>query len=126
MVFTSLEFLFLYFAVTMIFYFIVPLKLRNIVLLIVSLIFYGWGEPRYVVIMIVSMVVDYICGYFAGKYRETNKKKARRFVIASAVVNLGILGFFKYYTLFESFGQGCFKVLFITATHIRSTHSPRF
>ena len=98
MVFTSLEFLFLYFAVTMIFYFIVPLKLRNIVLLIVSLIFYGWGEPRYVVIMIVSMVVDYICGYFAGKYRETNKKKARRFVIASAVVNLGILGFFKYYT----------------------------
>ena len=98
MVFTSLEFLFLYFAVTMIFYFIVPLKFRNIVLLIVSLIFYGWGEPRYVVIMIVSMVVDYICGYFAGKYRETNKKKARRFVIASAVVNLGILGFFKYYT----------------------------
>ena len=98
MVFTSLEFLFLYFAVTMIFYFIVPLKLRNIVLLIVSLVFYGWGEPRYVVIMIVSMVVDYICGYFAGKYRETNKKKARRFVIASAVVNLGILGFFKYYT----------------------------
>ena len=98
MVFTSLEFLFLYFAVTMIFYFIVPLKLRNIVLLIVSLIFYGWGEPRYVVIMIVSMVVDYICGYFAGKYRESNKKKARRFVIASAVINLGILGFFKYYT----------------------------
>lgn len=98
MVFTSLEFLFLYFAVTMIFYFIVPLKLRNIVLLIVSLIFYGWGEPRYVVIMIVSMAVDYTCGYFAGKYRESNKKKARRFVIASAVINLGILGFFKYYT----------------------------
>ena len=98
MVFTSLEFLFLYFAVTMICYFIVPLRLRNMVLLVVSLVFYGWGEPKYVVIMLVSMVVDYTCGYFAGKYREIDKKRARRFVIISAVINLGILGFFKYYT----------------------------
>ncbi len=98
MVFSSLEFLFLFFAVTVLIYYIVPLQLRNIVLLIVSLAFYGWGEPVYVVIMLYSIMVDYICGYFAGKYRETNRKKAKKFVIASAVLNLAVLGFFKYYT----------------------------
>ena len=98
MTFSSLEFIFLYFAVTIMVYFIVPIHFRNVVLLIVSLAFYGWGEPIYVTIMLVSIIVDYICGYFAGKYREINKKKARRFVIASAMINLSILGFFKYYT----------------------------
>ena len=98
MVFSSLEFLFLYFAVSIFIYFAVPFKLRNFVLLIVSLVFYGWGEPVYVVIMLYSIVVDYICGYFAGKYRETNKKKAKAAVITSAILNLAVLGFFKYYT----------------------------
>ena len=98
MVFSSLEFLFLYFAVSIFIYFAVPFKLRNFVLLAVSLVFYGWGEPVYVVIMIYSIIVDYICGYFAGKYRETDKKKAKAAVIASAILNLAVLGFFKYYT----------------------------
>ena len=102
MVFSSLEFLFLYFAVTLLMYFSVPFKFRNFVLLIVSLIFYGWGEPIYVFIMFYSIVVDYICGYFAGKYRETDKRKAKMAVIASAVLNLGVLGFFKYYTFIVS------------------------
>ena len=102
MVFSSLEFLFLYFAVTLVMYFSVPFKFRNFVLLIVSLIFYGWGEPIYVFIMFYSIVVDYICGYFAGKYRETDKRKAKMAVIASAVLNLGVLGFFKYYTFIVS------------------------
>ena len=98
MVFSSLEFLFLYFAASIFIYFAVPLSLRNLVLLVVSLVFYGWGEPLYVFIMVYSIIVDYICGYFAGKYRETNKKKARAAVIASAMLNLAVLGFFKYYT----------------------------
>ena len=102
MVFSSLEFLFLYFAASIMLYFIVPLAFRNVVLLIVSLAFYGWGEPIYVTIMLFSIIVDYICGYFVGKYREVDKKKARRFVITSAVINLGILGFFKYYTFIVS------------------------
>ena len=100
MVFSSLEFLFLYFAVTLVMYFSVPFKFRNFVLLIVSLIFYGWGEPIYVFIMFYSITVDYICGYFAGKYRETDKRKAKMAVIASAVLNLGVLGFFKYFLYF--------------------------
>ncbi len=97
MVFSSLEFLFMFFAVSMLAYFITPLKWRNIVLFIVSMIFYGWGEPIYVVIMIVSIIIDYTCGYYAGKYRETDKKKARLALIMSAVLNLSILCFFKYY-----------------------------
>ncbi len=102
MVFSSLEFLFLYFAITILMYFTVPFKLRNFVLLIVSLVFYGWGEPIYVFIMLYSIIVDYICGHFAGKYRETDKKKAKRAVLASALLNLGVLVFFKYYTFIVS------------------------
>lgn len=102
MVFSSLEFLFLYFAASILIYYIVPLKMRNIVLLVVSLIFYGWGEPVYVCIMLYSIILDYICGYFAGKYRETDKKKAKAAVIVSAVLNLSVLAFFKYYTFVVS------------------------
>ncbi len=102
MVFSSLEFLFLYFAAVLVMYFSVPFKFRNFVLLLVSLIFYGWGEPIYVVIMIYSIAVDYVCGYFAGKYRETDKRKAKLAVFASAILNLGVLGFFKYYTFIVS------------------------
>ena len=61
MVFSSLEFLFLYFAASIMLYFIVPLAFRNVVLLIVSLAFYGWGEPIYLTIMLFSIIVDYIC-----------------------------------------------------------------
>lgn len=102
MVFSSLEFLFLFFAVTILIYYIVPLHFRNIVLLLVSLAFYGWGEPVYVCIMLYSIIIDYVCGYYAGKYRETDKKKAKKFVIASAVLNLSVLAFFKYYTFIVS------------------------
>ena len=52
MVFSSTLFLFLYLVITLALYYIVPLKLRNLVLLVVSLIFYGWGEPVYIVIML--------------------------------------------------------------------------
>ncbi|MCI8589307.1 MAG: MBOAT family protein [Clostridiales bacterium] len=99
MVFSSLEFLYLYIPVCLLVYFMIPpafLKVRNLALLIVSLLFYGWSEPVYVFIMIFSIIVDYICGYFVDRYLPDNRKKARRFVIASAVINLSVLGFFKY------------------------------
>ena len=57
MLFSSLEFLFLYVAITLPLYFIVPLKWRNIVLLAVSLVFYGWGEPRYIALMLFTIAV---------------------------------------------------------------------
>lgn len=103
MVFSSLEFLFGYLPISLIAYFAVPakyLKFRNLVLLLVSLVFYGWGEPVYVFIMMFSIVQEYLCGWGVGKYVDTDKKKAKRFVILSIVANLSILGFFKYYDFF--------------------------
>ena len=98
MVFSSLEFLFLYFAVSMLIYFAGPLKLRNAVLLVVSLVFYGWGEPVYVFLMIGTILIDYVCGYFTDKYKKKgNIKAARAFLIAAVVSNLLLLGFFKYW-----------------------------
>ncbi len=97
MVFSSLEFLFLYFAVSILIYFVVPLKFRNAVLLVVSLVFYGWGEPVYVFLMAGTILIDYVCGFFVGKYKDNNRKKAKAFMIAAIVSNLALLAFFKYF-----------------------------
>ena len=59
MVFSSLTFLFLYLPLTLLVYFLSPLRWRNFVLLVVSLLFYGWGEPVYIVIMFLSIIIDY-------------------------------------------------------------------
>ena len=103
MVFSSLEFLLAFLTVTLLVYFIVPLKLRNIVLLVVSLIFYGWGEPVYVFLMIFTITVDYIFGLLVERaQKRDDPKRARLHLILSVVINLAILGFFKYYNFFVS------------------------
>ena len=79
MIFSSLTFLFAYLPVTLVLYFLAPLRWRNLVLLIVSLFFYGWGEPVYIFIMFVSILIDYTHGLLVDKYRE-NDKLARYFV----------------------------------------------
>ena len=96
MVFSSLIFLFAYLALTLALYFIAPLKWRNVLLLLVSLVFYGYGEPVYILIMVASILIDYTHGLLVEKYRE-NDKKARWFVGQSVVFNLLLLGFFKYW-----------------------------
>ena len=70
MVFSSLPFLFGYLPLTLLAYFITPLRWRNAVLLVVSLIFYGWGEPVYITIMFLSTLIDYTHGILVEKYRE--------------------------------------------------------
>ena len=99
MVFSSLEFMFLYFPVVLLLYFVTPLKWRNVTLFVTSLIFYGWGEPMYVFLMLATITVDYFFGWMVGKYRESNRKRARAYMIAAIVINLAILGFFKYANL---------------------------
>ena len=99
MVFSSLEFMFLYFPVVLLLYFITPLKWRNATLFLTSLIFYGWGEPLYVFLMLFTITVDYFLGFMVGKYRETNRRRAKGYMIAAIVINLAILGFFKYANL---------------------------
>ncbi len=99
MVFSSLEFIFFYLPVVLLIYFLIPAKYlaaRNLVLLLVSLLFYGWSEPSYIWIMLLSIAIDYTCGKTVGKYRQSHPKKARAALVASVVLNLSILGFFKY------------------------------
>lgn len=99
MVFSSLEFLFFYLPAVLLIYFLIPSKYlaaRNFALLIVSLLFYGWSEPSYIWIMLLSITVDYTCGRLVGKYRQSAPKRAKAALVASIVINLSILGFFKY------------------------------
>ena len=103
MVFSSLTFLFAYLPVVMLVYFISPLKYRNFILLLVSLFFYGWGEPIYIFIMIASIVVNWIFAFPINKYRDTNKNKAKIWLILCIVFNLSLLGFFKYWDFLAEF-----------------------
>ena len=94
MVFSSLTFLLCYLPAVLIVYYLAPRKLKNFVLFVFSLLFYAWGEPIYVGLMIFSTILDYCCGRAAEKYRGT--KKANIALIVSVTVNLGLLCLFKY------------------------------
>ena len=96
LIFSSLLFLFTYLPVVLAVYYLTPLKWRNLMLLIANLIFYGWGEPIYIVIMFASIGIDYTHGLLVEKYRD-NDKKARLVVASSMFFNLALLFFFKYY-----------------------------
>ena len=94
MVFSSLTFLQLYLPICLLLYYQVPQKGRNAVLFFMSLVFYAWGEPVYVVLLLFSTVLDYTCGKLADKYR--GKPAAKAALIVSVCVNLGLLSIFKY------------------------------
>ena len=97
MVFSSILFLCLFMPVVFGLYYLCPAKCRNSILLISSLIFYAWGEPRYILIMIFSTVFDYTNGRLIEYYRAKNSIKMQKAVLVVSVVgNLGILCFFKY------------------------------
>ncbi|MBQ5976756.1 MAG: MBOAT family protein [Oscillospiraceae bacterium] len=97
MVFSSTVFLLLFLPLVAIAYYLCPRRGRNVVLLLASLLFYGWGEPKYILIMLFSTVFDYCNGLGIGHFRSKGKPGAARAVmILSVVGNLSILGFFKY------------------------------
>ena len=95
MVFSSIVFLYIFLPIMLIIYFIVPNKFKNAVMIAASLIFFAWGEIRYIFIMLLLAVMDYICGKKINQYWE-NKKKKRLFLFIDVSVNLLILFFFKY------------------------------
>ena len=95
MVFSSLLFLFVYLVVTLAIYYILPRKARNFWLFVVSILFYGFGEPVYVILMMVSITINYVSGLLIGKFAEQKDKK-RAILILNIVANLGMLGYFKY------------------------------
>ena len=95
MIFSSNVFLFAYLPIVLLLYYVLPKAWRNPVLLVTSLIFYGWGEPVYLFLMIATIAVDYFCGLLIGKYQD--RPKAQKAVLITGVVlNLASLGFFKY------------------------------
>ena len=97
MLFSSNTFLFGFLPAVVVLYYLCPRRYRNILLLVSSLIFYGWGEPKYVLLMLVSILLNYFCGLAAGK-RQTQQRSVRGVLIVGVVLNLGMLGFFKYGT----------------------------
>lgn len=100
MLFSSIPFLYYFLPLVIITYIIVPYKLKNAVLLFFSLVFYGWGEPRYLIFMIISILSGYILGLLIEKYHDT--KFSKLFLICSLSISLGMLGYFKYTDFFIS------------------------
>lgn len=97
MVFSSLLFLFRFLPAVLILYYIAPRKVRNLVLFLFSLFFYAWGEPRYVFLMLFSITMDFTIGRIIERCQKDGKPRgAKAALLVSVVVNLGILGFFKY------------------------------
>ena len=101
MLFSSIPFLYTFLPCVLILYFLVPGWLKNTVLLLSSLFFYAWGEPRFVVFMVIAIVQGYVFGLLAEKFRD-RPKQAKLCLWASAVVSLGLLGYCKYADFFIS------------------------
>ena len=95
MVFSSLVFLFLFLPIVLALYYLTPKRFRNVTLFAVDLVFYALGEPVFVILMMVSIIINYIAGILLGKFRE-RKALSKWILIADVAVNLGLLGFFKY------------------------------
>ena len=104
MLFSSTVFLFAFLPLVLLCYFASGKKYRNLVLLVFSLLFYAWGEPVYVVLMILSCGVNFILGKLVYRYKwEENyqsEKKTKAVIICTLCFNLGLLGFFKYIVFF--------------------------
>ncbi len=98
MLFSSIPFLYYFLPSVLILYFIAPKKLKNTVLMLSSLVFYGWGEPKYVLLMIASIVIGYFSGILIEAFSQ--KKLSKIFLGVSVAVNLGFLAYFKYADFF--------------------------
>jgi len=102
MLFSSIPFLYYFLPAVLILYFLVPFKLKNTVLLVFSLVFYAWGEPKYVFLMLATILIYYLCGLLINKC--TQKKWKQFWLVVSIVTGLAFLGIFKYADFFiESF-----------------------
>ena len=98
MLFSSIPFLYYFLPAVVLLYFLAPRKLKNTILLLFSLAFYGWGEPKYVFLMIATIGVFYGCGLAIGKANAQTWKKV--WLITSVAVGLGLLAIFKYADFF--------------------------
>ena len=95
MVFSSVVFLYIFLPIMLLLYFIVPKKFKNAIMILASLIFFVWGEIRYILIMLLLAIMDFFCGKKITQYND-NKKKKLFYLLINVTVNLSILFFFKY------------------------------
>lgn len=95
MVFSQLTFLYYFLPIVMIVYFFASDKIRNVLIFITGLLFYAWGEPFYVCLMLLSTAIDYTAGRLMAKYDDDNKKR-KICLIVSVCMNVGLLAIFKY------------------------------
>ncbi len=95
MVFSSIPFLFGFLPAVLLIYYIVPKKFRNFVLLVFSLFFYGYGEPVFILLMLFSIIFNYVCGLALGKIQGKNKA-SKTVLIFCVIANIALLGYFKY------------------------------
>ena len=86
MLFSSLTFIFLFLPVVLAVYYLAPLKIRNLLLLLASLIFYAWGEPVYVVLMILSILLNYCCGREIAPNQQDARMAPRGCMLPVAVI----------------------------------------
>ena len=100
MLFSSIPFLYYFLPAVLSVYFLAPWKLKNAVLLIFSLIFYGWGEPKLLALMIFTIALFYLCGLAIGKAQKPEWRK--RWLLVSVIISIALLGLFKYADFFVS------------------------
>ncbi|MBE6712414.1 MAG: MBOAT family protein [Ruminococcaceae bacterium] len=101
MLFSGIPFLFYFLPCVLLLYFLSPKKLKNTVLLITSLVFYGWGEPKFLILMIASILIGYGSGLLIEAFSKKKKEKlAKTTLIFNVSVNLAFLGLFKYADFF--------------------------
>lgn len=98
MLFSSIPFLYWFLPCVLLVYFLAPRRLKNTVLLLASLVFYGWGEPRYLLVMLASIVQGYVFGLLIGKLR--GRPAAKACLAASVVLSFAALAYFKYADFF--------------------------
>ena len=104
MLFSGIPFLYYFLPITLALYFLAPKRLKNAVLLLCSLVFYGWGEPKYLLLMLASIAQGYGFGLLIEKYRT--KRRGKLFLTLSVVSGLLLLGYFKYANFFlDAFGR---------------------
>ena len=121
MVFSTPIFFFYFLALTLLVYYLVPRKLRNLVILCASLLFYYWGERVYVLIMFLSTAIDFTHGLLVEHYKKRdNDRAARMAVVSSIVFNLALLFFFKYW----DFLAGSLQAMGLTFMPVLNIHLP--
>ena len=98
MTFNTILFLFTFLPLSLIVYYVFPKRFRNIPLVLLSLVFYAWGNPTYLLLMAFSVLFNYVTGLQLGAYQQQERTTgAKAAMISAVVVNLLVLGFFKYY-----------------------------